>query len=136
MTGFSTYYQTAIDNWVKGTTFPAAPANLYVALFSADPTDAGVLTNEVTTTVRTAGRVAVPSSGWSAITTTSGTSAITNSAIVEFGAAAGAATVTFFGLFDAATAGNMIGSGSISGGTIASANEVNFAIGALTFSAS
>ena len=30
---FSTYFQTAIGNWFKGTAFPTAPANLYVALY-------------------------------------------------------------------------------------------------------
>jgi len=133
MTGFSTYLQTAIDNWAKGTAFPAAPAGVYVALFSADPTDAGSLTNEVTTTVRTAGRVLAT---FGAVSTASGTSTISNSGIVDFGNAAGAATVTYFGLFDATTGGNMLGSGTISGGSILSGNAVSFAVGALTFSAS
>jgi hypothetical protein len=133
MAGFSTYFQSAILNWIKGTAMPTAPAAVYVALFSADPTDAGTLTNEVTTTIRTAGRVAAP---FGAVSTASGTGTIANSAIVDFGTAAGSATVTHFGIFDAATAGNMLGSGTISGGAIATGNGVTFAAGALTVSSS
>jgi len=133
MSGFSTYLQNAVLNWVKGTAMPTAPAAVYVALFSADPTDAGTLTNEVTTTVRTAGRVAAT---FGTITTASGASTIANSAIVDFGTAAGAATVTWFGIFDAATAGNMLGSGTVTGGNIATGNAVSYAVGAFTVSAS
>lgn len=133
MSGFSTYLQTAVLNWVKGTAMPTAPTTVYVALFSADPTDAGSLTNEVTTTVRTAGRVAAV---FGTITTASGTSTMTNSAVVDFGTAAGAATVTWFGVFDAATAGNMLGSGTVTGGNIAQGNAVSYATGALSYASS
>lgn len=132
MAGFSTYLQDKLLNWIKGTAFGAAPSSVYVALFSADPTDAGTLTNEVTTTVRVAGRVAAT---FGAVTS-GATSSIANSADVDFGTAAGGATVTHFGVFDAASAGNMLGSGTISGGTITAGNAVKFATGALTISSS
>lgn len=132
MAGFSTYLQDKLLNWIKGTAFGTAPTSVYVALFSADPTDAGTLTNEVTTTIRVAGRVAATFG-----TVTSGaTSSIANSADVDFGTAAGGATVTHFGVFDAASAGNMLGSGTISGGTITTGNAVKFVAGALTISSS
>ncbi|HEX8414603.1 MAG TPA: hypothetical protein VF637_12075 [Sphingomicrobium sp.] len=133
MAGFSTYLQAAILGWIKGTAMPAAPSAVYVALFSADPTDAGTLTNEVTTTIRAAGRVAAT---FGAVSTGSGTGTIANSAAVDFGTAAGGATVTHFGVFDAASAGNMLGSGTITGGTISTGNAVSFAAGSLTISAS
>lgn len=133
MPGFSTYFQNLGLNYLRGTAPPTAPAAVYVALFSADPTDAGSLTNEVTTTVRTAGRVA---GTFGAPTTTSTTSTIANSAIVDFGQAAGAANVTFFGLFDGATGGNMLASGAVTGGNIAQGNAVSYAVGALTISSS
>ncbi len=133
MAGFSTYTQTALLNWIKGSAMPTAPAAVYVALFSADPTDAGTLTNEVTTTVRTAGRVAAT---FGTVNTSAGTGTIANNAAVDFGTAAGAATVTWFGIFDATTGGNMIGSGTIAAGSIAAGNAVSFAVGALTVSSS
>lgn len=129
MSGFSTYLQTAHLNWIKGTAMPTAPTAVYVALFSADPTDAGTLTNEVTTTIRTAGR---PTATFGAVSTASGTSTIANSAVVDFGNSAGSATVTYFGIFDAATNGNMLGSGTVSNGTISTGNAVSYAVGALT----
>lgn len=134
MAGFSTYLQNAILAWAKGTAMPTAPATVYVALFSADPTDAGTLTNEVTTTIRPAGRVAAT---FGAVSTASGTSTIANSADVDFGTAAGGGTVTHFGLFDAATGGNMLGSTTVTGGpiTVAAGTGVKFATGALTLSA-
>lgn len=132
MAGFSTYLQDKVLNWIKGTAFGTAPTSVYVALFSADPTDAGTLTNEVTTTIRAAGRVAA---SFGAVSSGS-TSSIVNSADVDFGTAAGGATVTHFGVFDAASAGNMLGSGTISGGTISTGNAVKFASGALTISSS
>lgn len=129
MSGLSTYLQNAVLAWMKGTAMPTAPTAVYVALFSADPTDAGTLTNEVTTTVRAAGRVAAT---FGATSTASGASTIANNAVVDFGTAAGAATVTWFGIFDAATGGNMLGSGTIASGNIAQGNAVSFAVGALT----
>lgn len=132
MAGNSTYLQNAHLNWLKGTQMPTPPSALYVGLFSADPTDAGLTANEVTTTIRPAGRVTAT---FGAISGTN-TSTMTNNAVVDFGSAAGGATVTYFGVFDAASGGNMLGSGSIAGGTVATANAVSFAAGALTWSES
>jgi hypothetical protein len=126
MSGLSTYTQNALLNWIKGTAMPTAPAAVYVGLFSADPTDAGTGT-EVTTTVRTAGRVAAT---FGAIT---GNTSIANSADVDFGAAAGGATASHFGLFSAATGGNLLASGALAEAkTIVATNLVKFATGALT----
>lgn len=126
MSGFSNYTQNAVLNWLKGTTMPTAPAALYVALFNGDPTDAGSGGTDVTTTVRTAGRVAAT---FGAI---SGNTSIANSADVDFGAAAGAATVSHFAIYDAATEGNMLGSAALaSSQSVASTNLVKFATGAL-----
>lgn len=133
MAGFSTYLQSAVLNWVKGTAMPAAPSTVFVALFSADPTDAGLTTNEVTTTVRPAGRVAVT---FGTLTTAAGTTTMANSAVADFGTAAGAANATWFGVFTAATGGNMLGSDTLSGGNIAQGNAVSFPAGSLTFSSS
>jgi hypothetical protein len=128
MSGNSTYLGNAILNWVKGSAMPTAPTTVYVGLFNGDPTDSGSGGTEVTTTIRVAGRVAVTFG-------TVASKAMANNAIVNFGAAAAGATVTHFGVFDAASAGNMLGSNALSGGgTISAGASVSFASGALTWS--
>lgn len=127
MSGLSTYTQNAILNWLKGTAMPAAPAGVYVGLFNGDPTDAGSGGAEVTTTVRTAGRVAAT------FGTITGNTSIANSADVDFGAASGAATASHFGLFSAASGGQLLASGALAASqSIAATNLVKFATGALT----
>lgn len=125
----SDYLETAICNWIKGTTMPAAPAAVYVALFNGDPLDTGAGGSEVTTTIRVAGRVAV------AFGSISGGGLMSNSGIVNFGNAAGAATVTHFAVYDAASTGNLLGSGALTGGSqsIGAGVPVSFAIGSLTW---
>lgn len=125
----SDYLETALCNWLKGTTMPAAPAAVYVALFNGDPTDAASGGSDVTTTIRVAGRVAVT------FGSISGGGLMANSGIVSFGNAAAGATVTHFAIYDAATTGNMLGSAALSGGSqvISTGNPVAFAIGALTW---
>lgn len=97
----SNYLSSAVLNWIKSTAFPADPANVYVALFDGDPTASGAGGTEVTTTIRVAGRVAAT---FGAVTSR----AISNSADIDFGTAAGGADVTHAALFDAASSGNMI----------------------------
>jgi hypothetical protein len=125
---YSSYLDTAILNWIKGTTMPTAPAGVYVALYNGDPYSGGT---EVTTTIRVAGRVAATFGAITSLT-------ISNTGLVDFGNAAGSATVSHFALFDAATVGNMIGGAAITGGaqSIATTNPTSFAIGALTITAS
>lgn len=98
----SNYLANEILDWIKGGAMPTAPAAVHVALFNGDPTAAGTGGTDVTTTIRTAGRVSVT---WGATTAR----AIENSAAVDFGVAAGGATVTHLAIYDAATAGNMLG---------------------------
>lgn len=129
MSGNSNYLANAVLAWVKGTAMPTAPTTVYVALFNGDPTDAGTGGTEVTTTIRAAGRVAVTYG-------TIASKSMSNSAIVNFGNSAGATTITHFGIFDAASAGNMLGSNSLSSGSgaVSAGAAVSFAIGALTWS--
>ena len=37
MTALSTYFRDQILSWIRGTTFAAAPANLFLAFYSSDP---------------------------------------------------------------------------------------------------
>lgn len=97
----SNYLANAILNYLDGDAMPTAPTDVYVALFNGDPTASGSGGTEVTTTIRVAGRLAVT---WSAVASR----ACSNSADIDFGTAAGGATVTHAALFDAASAGNML----------------------------
>lgn len=122
----STYLENEILNWIKGTTFDAAPATVYVALFNGDPGKAGAGGTEVTATIRVAGRQSVT---FGSITS----GVISNSGVVDFGLAAAGATVTHYALFDAASAGNLLGSAALNDTrVVATGNAVTFATGALS----
>lgn len=129
MSGFSTYLESQILGWLKGTNMPAAPADVYVALFSVAPANDGTGGTEVTTTIRVAGRVAASFGAVSG----GGPSIIANDAQVDFGLAAGAvASVVAFGLYDAASAGNFLGSGLLTPAVaIAATQPVKFDVGDL-----
>lgn len=124
MAGFSDFLETAVLNLFRGTDI-TAPAAVYVGLFSAAPNDAGGGT-EVTTTLRAAGRVAAtfaaPSGG-----------SIASDAVVDFGAAEGSASVTHYGLFDAASGGNLLAYAAVTTPlAITPGILVEFPIGAIT----
>ena len=59
-----------------------------------------------------------------------------NSSEVAFGNAAGATTISHFGIYDAASAGNLLCFGPIEGGAqpVTMGSPVSFAAGALTVS--
>jgi hypothetical protein len=128
MTDLTDYTENWIMNWMRGTTAPPAPVNLYVGLYSTNPTETGVAGTEITTTIRPAGRLPA---GFAAI---SG-GQIVNSAQIDFGAAAGAATIAYIGLHDAASGGNMVAyRGLTAPYAVAIAGSVKIAASALTFS--
>lgn len=131
MGGKSDYLELKVLNWIRGTAFGAAPGTVYVGLFVGDPTDNGAGGAEITTNIAAA-RVAV----------TFGApvgNAISNSALVDFGAADGDADaegdpVTHFGIFDAAAAGNLLGSAALTNPQVISeGNLVEFPIGSLVW---
>ena len=104
MTVFSTYFRDGILSYLKGTALPTAPANLYVALYSVAPSRAGTGGTENTTSIRSAGRVAIASSGWDAVEASGNSRQIKNTSAID-----NTASVVFIGLWDAATAGNFYG---------------------------
>ena len=108
----------SILNWLRGNAAASAPAGLFVALYNGS--------TEVTTTIRPAGRVAVTLGG-----VTGGTTS--NSAAVDFGEAAGAATVDGFRLFTAASGGTALTViKSITPASVGVADELLFPINSLT----
>lgn len=100
----SNYTRDKYLNWIKGTAFGTAPTTVYVGLYSSDPTPANSGT-EVTTTIRAAGRVAAT---FGSITQSTPYNTMTHAADIDFGNAAGGATVTHFGVFDASSGGNLL----------------------------
>ncbi len=134
--GQSDYLNSAILNWLKGTTYPAAPANTYVALFTTAPTsDAGTGGTEVSGGAYA--RVAIASSGWSAISGGATVAEqISNSGVVTFATpSANWGTVVAIGLYDALTSGNLLYFATITSQTINTGVVASFAIGALIVTA-
>jgi len=101
------------------------PATVYVALFTADPTEAGLLTNEVT-----GGSYARQPITWGTIAAGS----VSNSVAVSFPTASGSwGTVTHMAIMDALTSGNALYYGSLgTSKTVGIGDDVSFAIGTLT----
>ncbi len=109
MSGFSTYLsQMIINATLRGQAF-TVPSTLYIALFTSDPTDDNVTANEV-------------GGAWYARELTGAWSApvgagneTTNSNQIQWDAVTGASvTVSHWGIYDAATSGNLLYLGALS----------------------
>lgn len=104
MSGFSTYLANKIVDGTLPSVTAASPASKYLALFTADPTDDNVTTNEVTG----AWYARISSGAWSAAV--NGMRA--NSDTLTFAAVTGSAVeISHWGIYDAATSGNLLYSG-------------------------
>lgn len=108
MAGISTYLtQKVIAASLQNTAY-TPPAATYMALFTADPTDDNVTANEVSA----AWYARVACGTFSAVTGTG--RATSNSAQVTFAAVmASPVTVSHWGIYDAATNGNLLYHGTI-----------------------
>ena len=108
-----------------------ASANLYLALFTADPTESGVFTNEANYTGYA--RVAMPkASAW-----TDGGSTFTNATLLQFPqCTAGSNTITNFAVCTLSSAGEVVVSGALNASlNISSGIQPQFAIGSLSVGA-
>ena len=108
-----------------------AGANLYLALFTADPTEAGVFTNEATYTGYA--RVAMVKS----TSFTDGGSTFTNANLVQFGQCTlGSNVITHFALCTASTAGQIVVSGALNSSlSISTGIQPQFSAGSLSVGA-
>lgn len=105
MSGFSTY----LANQVINDTLVTPYASRHLALFVADPTDANTTANEVTGAWY--GRK--PTGSWASPTV----GATQNNATVQFNPVTGAqVSISHWGIYDAATAGNLLYSGAFAVG--------------------
>jgi hypothetical protein len=131
VTAFSDYFEAAILNWFRGTTFPAATGSVYSSLHTATTTDAGGGT-EVSGNAYARQALSKASGTWTAPAAAGN---ITNTAEVAFPAATPATwgTVTHSALWDASTTGNMLMHGALTASKTVNADDVfRFPIGALS----
>ena len=110
MTAFSNYLEAALLNHVLNSNTFADPAIVYVALFTAAPSDAGGGTEA---TGGSYARVAMDSSGADLWTVTNG-HAENTSDITFPTATASWGTLTHVAIFDASVAGNLLFWGALS----------------------
>lgn len=139
MAALSDYLENKlIDHLLRATAY-TAPANTYVGLLTAAPSDAGGGT-EVSGGSYARVSVASGTSAWTATQggtsgASSGTGGTTsNAATINFATpSAGWGTVTHFGVYDASTGGNLLFYGALTASkVINSGDSVSFAAGALT----
>lgn len=111
---FSNYLETKVLDHVFGATAYTAPATLYVALYTAAPSDTG-------------GGTEVSGTGYARQTATFTTSGATtsNDSAIEFPTAGSSwGTVTHVGVFDASTAGNLLVYGSLAVSKLVESGDV------------
>ncbi|HEV2237561.1 MAG TPA: hypothetical protein VGR57_12935 [Ktedonobacterales bacterium] len=121
-----------ILSWIKGTTFTAAPANLWVGLFSTAPTTNASNGTEVSGS--SYARVQIASSGWSAISQNADTihDQISNSAALTFPVVTTSSyTVVAIGVWDASTAGNNLWWQTVTSQAVSVGNQYQVAAAAL-----
>lgn len=145
MAALSDYLENRlIDFTLRGQAF-TAPTNVYVGLLTAGPSDAGGGT-EVTGGAYARATVAATAASWGATQGTPGTANTTATSTGSSGTTYNNATITFatptatwgsvthIGVYDAASAGNLLFYATLTTPkTINSGDTVSFAPGALTF---
>lgn len=115
-TGFSTFTANAILNALcNATSFSVT--TIYMQLHTADPGAAGT-TSVATETTRKAVSFGAASSG-----------AISNDAAVQWTSIAGSQDASHYSLWDASSAGNFLGSGTITANAYTAGDTLTFAIG-------
>lgn len=120
MSSFSDYLEDAVLNHVFRNTALTSPASVHLALFTTLPTDSAAGTEVAGNNYgREAITFGAPSGG-----------AIANTVAVSFNAIGGNfGTVTAVGIYDAATAGNMLAWADITDATVNDGDTLTFAIG-------
>lgn len=141
MSEFSDYLETSLINHIfRGTTF-TSPSSIYIALFTSNPTDLlGSTTGEVLASGtwtdyerKDAAVGGTIQSGWAAPGASDGTTS--NAKVITFDANNGSAqvTVTHIGIFDAATAGNLLFHSPLASDKVLLQGDVlSFGVGSIT----
>jgi hypothetical protein len=100
MTVISDYLANQVIGVLRNTAFSGI-SNVYLGLFNGNPGAAGSGATEQTTNIRSGGRLAVTLNA--ASTGTTG-----NSAEIDFGVSDSSVTIAGWGIFDAASSGNLL----------------------------
>jgi len=133
MPGLSDYAEAACLNALLRGIAPSVPnvSALRLALFTADPTDAGLATE-----VTGSWYARQPTQSWSAPAPAGASQACTNQSAVTFNSVSGAAvTITHVGVYDASTGGNMLFYNAMpSPKTLQIGDVLSFAVGSLVAS--
>ena len=120
MSSYSDYLENAILNHVFRNSALTSPTNVYLALYTVAPTDAG-------------GGTEVSGGGYARQAITFGAAsggAISNTAAVQFTASgANFGTIVAVGIFDALSGGNLLAWDAISSAVINDGDTIDFAIG-------
>lgn len=125
MTALSDHAETLLLDWLMTAETVARPTLWRIALFTAPPSDAGGGTE-----VSGGGYARQPVT-FAPATAPDGTTS--NTDLVTFTATANWGSITHIGIFDAATAGNLLWHGPLSTArTIAEDDRLEFASGAIT----
>ena len=137
MSKFSNYTEANIlETTLRGAAYPV-PAGTFLALFSADPTDANVLANELQVaawpayTRQDCAAGGVINTGWGA----PADGVTSNAKAITFAAnnGAGAVTTTHIGIYDAAVGGNLLYHAPLTASkTLQVGDVISFAIGSIT----
>lgn len=133
--GFSNYLENAILDWMtKRTAFPLVPNTLYISLHSADPGDTGA--SELTGGSYARASINTDTNNstdtqFNAKSDNGQARQVTNKATITFATATGNWTnATYFGIWDASTSGNLLFTGTITGGvTINNGNTLSLVDG-------
>lgn len=130
MSQMSDYLEDALTGWFRGTGFPAATGSVYIALFTAAPSDSGGGT-EVAGSAYARQAVAKAAGSWT--NGAAGSGSISNTAAITFPTATGSwGTITHVGIFDALTVGNLLMWGALSASKLIGSGDVfQFSIGSL-----
>lgn len=132
----SDYLENALINaTLRGAAFPT-PSSLYLALFTADPTDANVVANEETGQWYVRQDLAGGGPINSAFTAPSN-GVTSNAKVVTFAPVTDAqTTITHYGIYDASSGGNLLIHGPMTTAKTLQIDDVlSFAIGALQIAA-
>lgn len=132
---YTDYLDGALNKLVFGDVAFTVPATLYVALSTSTPTQTGSGVTEPSTGAYARVSVANNTTNFVAASTQPANGQEqTNGAAITFPAATASwGTITYFGIYDAASAGNLLCFGALTTAqTIASGDTASFAAGSLT----
>ena len=122
MAGMSVYLEQALLNEVFRTSVFTKPTKLWISLHAADPTDAGTASTEITGNGYARADAGAPAdAAWTLANAPGGDGRqVVNASAIAFPvptgnwvSGSGGTTVTHFGIWDAATGGNMLFSGAL-----------------------